>query len=139
MADFFGLRKEMDPKASAADLSPSQAVENPPPKSRSDSKRFWAILLVLDTVFLLVFGGALAGMLYIRWMKPGRRPATTAKAASKSSRAVPKRAEPAPKRAESAPKPAEKPAPRSGTETGRGKGPVGSPSVLAPDLPRRTA
>lgn len=142
MFDPFGLRREIEDSEPAREnpaSGSSAASDGPPP-----SKRFWATLLIVDTLFLLIFGGALASMMLKQWSAPA---APTPVRANK--RAEPKKAEPAPAPAapeekkpepekkaepEKKPEPEPKPAPEA-----RPRGPLGRPSVLAPDLPRRDA
>ena len=72
MFDIFGLRKEMDPGSEPTGGGENGGGSMPAglPGPAKNPRRLWAVLLVLDSVFLIVFGGALAGMLYIRVTQP---------------------------------------------------------------------
>lgn len=76
MIDPFGLRQEAESvgQPEAPDPAPATAGKSssdpavPGALSASGAmnrRRLWAVLLVLDTVFLFVFGGTLAGMMYL--------------------------------------------------------------------------
>lgn len=138
MFDIIGLRKEIDPKTAAGG-------ELPASKPKAPMSQLWAVLLLLDTVFLCVFGGALAGMIWLH------RPAidTSSTIRPKVQKALPKNAPAALPQAPAAktetPEPAakesEKPAPKTPAASKKhlSKGPIGSPGMTAPDLPRREA
>ena len=61
MIDLFGLGKH-DPQ----DPAPEPAAEAPP----RGSHKLWAFLLVLDSVFVIVFAGAVAAKVYQHWKTP---------------------------------------------------------------------
>lgn len=103
MLDLFGMNKtEEDADAAAA---PPAAEPAAPPRG---SHRLWALLLVLDAVFVVLFAGAVAAKLYQHWRAPAPR-----LAARRPVKETPKPAEtPAPAPAASAdPAPAAAPAP----------------------------
>lgn len=158
MFDFFGLRKEaLAPRAGEREEPMSHRTSSETPRRARHEKsgqnaespglrgarRFWAVLFLLDTLFLFVFGLALASRIYLQ---PVKAPPT---AAVPSRRAQPKKiASPSetpasaataadPSAAKTAPQPAPsaRHAPAAAQEPR--KGPLGSPSVLAPELPRR--
>lgn len=141
MIDFFGLRKGIDAPAGGSPRPDETLPAVPSP----GEKRLWAVLLVLDTVFLFVFAGAIAGMLWMHGGKvlaPAPRPqAVKKKESSKTPRPENQAAPEAPAPPPAAPKPSA--APRRAEETAASRAkpapklPTGSPSVLAPDLPRR--
>ena len=50
------------------DTAPSApAVREDPPQGGSRSQKIWAVLLVLDSFLVIIFGGALAAKLYQHW------------------------------------------------------------------------
>jgi hypothetical protein len=60
MIDLFGLSK-----------APQEAPESPEPrKPQSGSHGLWLFLLVLDSIFVIVFGGAVAAKVYQYWKTP---------------------------------------------------------------------
>jgi outer membrane biosynthesis protein TonB len=97
MIDLFGLDR-----GAAQEPPPSDPQE---PASRG-SHRLWAFLLVLDSIFVIVFGGAVAAKVYQYW----RAPSAPTPAAAARRRPAPKTAE-TPKPAEPLPAPAPAPAP----------------------------
>ena len=111
------------------------------PPAADGEKRLWAVLLILDTLLLLLFGGALAGLAWIRWpslRQPPKSPAFARKAEPKKS--SPGQAAQAPAQPAAAPRAAggaEAPSKKAAPPTSRV--PTGSPSVLSPELPRREA
>ncbi len=90
MIDLFGLGKQQDPqepRAPSEPPSPSEpSVRTPAPHG---SHKLWAFLLVLDSVFVIIFAGAVTAKVYQHWKAPviapariaRRRPAKTAPAA----------------------------------------------------------
>ena len=58
MIDLFGLKKQPS-EAPSANGAPDPAPETP-----RGSHRLWAFLLILDSVFVIVFGGAVAAKVY---------------------------------------------------------------------------
>ncbi len=99
---------------------PSPAADTAAPATARGQK-LWAVLLVLDSLFVIVFGGALAAKVYQHWQAPPppiarRRPVP------------PKPASPAPKPAEAkAPEP--EPAKPKAADLPK-NGPVPKPSLL---------
>jgi len=71
MIDLFGLGKQKDPQEDPAsapqNAAPESGVEAPAPRG---SHKLWAFLLVLDSVFVIVFAGALAAKVYQHWKAP---------------------------------------------------------------------
>lgn len=71
MIDLFGLGKQHDPQEprnhTEPAAAPKPAGEAPPPRG---SHKLWAFLLVLDSVFVIVFTGALAAKVYQYWKAP---------------------------------------------------------------------
>jgi hypothetical protein len=111
MIDLFGMGK--------APQDPPQPQNPPPPmKTQSGSHGLWLSLLVLDSIFVIVFGGAVAAKVYQYWKAPAiavapivrRRPVP--KAAEQAKAAAPTPAPAAPVPAPEAPKPAAKPEPK---------------------------
>lgn len=108
MIDLFGLKKQTESDA------PADTAPEPAPEAPRGSHRLWAFLLILDSLFVIVFGGAVAAEVYQYWKAPAalavaaRRPAREAV----KTPAQPKPAEEAPVAAPAAPpKPAEAPKP----------------------------
>ncbi|MEQ1918516.1 MAG: hypothetical protein ABL955_04905, partial [Elusimicrobiota bacterium] len=68
MIDLFGLGKQKDPQEEPASVpqaaAPESATEAPAPRG---SHKLWAFLLVLDSVFVIVFAGAVAAKVYQHW------------------------------------------------------------------------
>lgn len=64
MIDLFGLSKHPRQPPSPA---PEPALAAPAPRS---SHKLWAFLLVLDSVFVIVFAGAVAAKVYQHWKAP---------------------------------------------------------------------
>ncbi|MDD5628438.1 MAG: hypothetical protein PHU21_05205 [Elusimicrobia bacterium] len=109
--DLFGIKEEAEPAEEAA------------PVSRARPK-LWGALLVVDSILVIVFGGALAAKLYQHLYVPvsvvpaaPRRPAP----------AKPQAAVPAP-----APAPAEKPAPPAPAAKPAAPAPAAKPAAPAP-------
>lgn len=112
MIDLFGLKKQPESQEPQA-VAPEPAVHAPAPRG---SHKLWAFLLVLDSVFVIVFAGAVAAKIYEHWKTPvaplapapRKRPAKVADAPAASTAPVPapepeKPAEPAPVAAKPAP------------------------------------
>lgn len=131
MLDLFGLGKQQDPQEPRLPTETSTASESSASEPGSDapaprgSHKLWAFLLVLDSVFVIVFAGALAAKIYQYWMAPAvttpaprRRPAPVPAAApvpvaSTAPVPTPDPAKvPEPKPAPAASKPAAQDAPR---------------------------
>ncbi len=66
MIDLFGLGKQQDPQEPQNSAEPVSAPE-PAPRG---SHKLWAFLLVLDSVFVIVFAGAVAAKVYQHWKTP---------------------------------------------------------------------
>lgn len=75
MVDLFGLKKEPEPSGDPKSTPAAPAA----PKGGKRRQKLWAFLLVVDSVFVIVFGGALAAKLYQHLIKapPPRPPAAT--------------------------------------------------------------
>jgi outer membrane biosynthesis protein TonB len=108
MIDLFGMGKAAPEAADAPEHRKPQA----------GSHGLWLSLLVLDSVFVIVFGGAVAAKVYQYWKTPAvvvaplvrRRPVPKAPEAAKAAEPAPAPKPPAP--APEAPKPVAKPEPR---------------------------
>ena len=64
MIDLFGLKKQTEQDA------PEGETPAPAPEATRGSHRLWAFLLILDSLFVIVFGGAVAAKLYQYWKAP---------------------------------------------------------------------
>lgn len=84
----------------------------PAPDAPRGSHRLWAFLLVLDSVFVIVFGGAVAAKVYQHWKAPAEAPVAVRRPVKEPAKPVkpPEPAEPAPP--PKAPEP-EKPEPKT--------------------------
>lgn len=91
MIDLFGMRQK-DPQETSGPAAPAPAEPAAAPHAPRGSHRLWAFLLVLDSLFVMVFGGVVASKVYHYWRTPALPPA------------------PAPHHRPPAPKPAEAPA-----------------------------
>lgn len=102
-------------------------------------RRFWAVILVLDTVLLFVFGGALAGLVYIQMASPPE-----AVVVARPRPKVPKAPPPGEKKEEQAEaaktdaKPEEKKEAKPEENNKEGNLPQARPSTIAPSLPHRS-
>ncbi len=108
------------------DTTPAAVAPESPPEpideSATGSHRVWALLLVLDSAFVIVFGGLVASKLYQYWNEPApalvhrrvARPVESAKPSQPAAapRAEPPAAAPAPPPIIAAPTPAPVEAPR---------------------------
>lgn len=106
--DLFGLKKgeQAEPEGTPAPEPPEHA---PAPRG---SHRLWAFLLVVDSVFVVVFAGAVAAKLYQHWRAPAAPPARVARRPAKPAPEPPEPPAPAPaETAAAAPAPAPAPAP----------------------------
>lgn len=107
--DFFGLGKKKTEEL-AADVAPAAAAapEEAPAAAPRGSHRVWAFLLVLDSVFVVVFAGAVAAKIYQHWRAPTLN---VMRSARRPVKEAPKPAEPAPAApaASTAPAPAPEP------------------------------
>ena len=76
MIDLFGLGKRQDPqepREPTESSSPSEpSAGTPAPRG---SHKLWAFLLVLDSVFVIVFAGAVTAKVYQHWKAPAIAPA----------------------------------------------------------------
>lgn len=110
-------------------------------------RKLWATLLVLDVVLLLIFGTAIAGILYMRTSVPelaevpgrakgGKAGSIGPKSAPPPDSELPKPGDSAPEGASAAKK--EPAAPPAHEEKGP-KGPAGSPAMHASALPKHAA
>lgn len=118
MIDLFGLKKQQEPQE-----NPPEPQPDPAPRG---SHKLWAFLLVLDSVFVIVFAGALAAKIYQHWqapppvvVAPRKRPVKAPEAPVASTAAAPA---PAP-----APEPVKPPEPAK---------PAPAAAKPAPDAPR---
>ncbi|MEK7382399.1 MAG: hypothetical protein AAB262_03845, partial [Elusimicrobiota bacterium] len=73
MIDLFGLKKQTTETPSL------DVVSNPVPETPRGSHRLWAFLLILNSVFIIVFGGAVAAKLYQYWKAPAAIPVAIAR------------------------------------------------------------
>lgn len=103
MIDLFGLGKQQEPdeEPRASSDSPSAPDSSAEAAAPRGSHKLWAFLLVLDSLFVIVFAGAVAAKVYQHWKTP--EPVRTAPA--------PKRKSPPPPAPAPAPAPAPTPAP----------------------------
>lgn len=137
MIDLFGLGKKKDPQDEPAPAAPAPETE-PAAAAPRGSHKLWAFLLVLDSVFVIVFAGAVAAKVYQHWNAPAlapapaprKRPVKAAEAPVASTAPAP--AAPAPEPAK-APEPP-KPAPAAPAKTADAPRPP-KPSMLA-DAPK---
>lgn len=131
MFDLFGLRKNEAESAVAEPPEPSSA-----PASGGGSQKLWAILLVVDSLFVIVFGGGVAAKLYQHWKAPSQMPIShSARVSKKVKPAAPETAAPVATAQEAPPPPP--PAPPAPTPPApvvpepAKTGPKGRPSLLA--------
>ncbi len=78
MFDLFGLGKQQDPQEATYTPAPVLAPEAAPETPRG-SHKLWAFLLVLDSVFVIIFAGAVAAKVYQYWKAPVLAPAPAAR------------------------------------------------------------
>ncbi|PIR17055.1 MAG: hypothetical protein COV48_09050 [Elusimicrobia bacterium CG11_big_fil_rev_8_21_14_0_20_64_6] len=108
MIDLFGLGKKQDPQepehGPETASAPEPGTEASAPRG---SHKLWAFLLVLDSLFVIVFAGAVAAKVYQHWKAPeiARAPAPRRRPAPKPAPAEPAPA-PEPAKAPEPPKPA---------------------------------
>ena len=62
--DLFGLKKQN------SETPPTDGATETAPETPRGSHRLWAFLLILDSVFVIVFGGAVAAKVYQHWKAP---------------------------------------------------------------------
>jgi len=103
MFDLFGLGKQQDPQEPKDASAPAPAPEATPEAPRG-SHKLWAFLLVLDSVFVIIFAGAVAAKVYQYWKTPVLAPAPVAR--RRAAPATVPAASTAPVAAPEAPKPA---------------------------------
>lgn len=113
---------------------PATMAETSDEKGAASSRgqKLWAVLLVVDAFFVIIFGGALAAKLYQHWQAPAvvvppRQPRRVAKKAEPAPAPAPEAAKPA----APAPEPA-KPAPAKPAETAAA--PANGPRPPKPSL-----
>jgi cytoskeletal protein RodZ len=95
MIDLFGLRKQQEP--GDAPSAPSTEGAEPAAPAPRGSHKLWAFLLVLDSVFVIVFAGAVAAKIYQHWKAPAvavkpaprKRPVKTAEVPAASTAPAP--------------------------------------------------
>ena len=98
MIDLFGLGKQPDPQ------EPVKVPEPAPEAAPRGSHKLWAFLLVLDSIFVIVFAGTVAAKVYQHWkaptaalvQAPRRRPAKAVEAPVASTAPAPAAALPPP-------------------------------------------
>ncbi len=80
MIDLFGLGKRQDPQEprepATSSTASEPAAEAPAPRG---SHKLWAFLLVLDSVFVIVFAGAVTAKVYQHWKAPAIVPIKAAR------------------------------------------------------------
>jgi hypothetical protein len=69
MIDLFGMRQK-DPQEPSEPAAPAPADAAAPAHAPRGSHRLWAFLLVLDSIFVMVFGGVVASKVYHYWREP---------------------------------------------------------------------
>lgn len=122
MIDLFGLKKQN------SEEPPYEGDPEPAPEAPQGSHRLWAFLLVLDAVFVIVFGGAVAAKVYQHWKTPAPVPAAAATGRRRPAKEPAKPAEPSPSTTTAAaaelPKPPEpeKPSPKPDPKNSRHDG-----------------
>ena len=91
MIDLFGMSKETPKEAPQETPPPAEPV-----KPHAGSHGLWLSLLVLDSIFVIVFGGAVAAKVYQYWKTPAiaapvvrRRPVPKAPEAAKAPEPAP--------------------------------------------------
>ncbi|MDP3544188.1 MAG: hypothetical protein Q8T11_17115 [Elusimicrobiota bacterium] len=90
MIDLFGLRKQQEPGDQLSE--PSTGDAEPAAPAPRGSHKLWAFLLVLDSLFVIVFAGAVAAKVYQHW----KAPAVAAKPVARKRPAKPVEAPAAP-------------------------------------------
>src|SRR3989344_1192601 len=118
MIDLFGLRKQQEPGDEPSSTPSTEGSEPAAPAPRG-SHKLWAFLLVLDSVFVIVFAGVVAAKVYQHWKAPviaaapvpRQRPVKAAEAPAASTAAAPPPPPAAPPPPPQAPPPP--PAPRA--------------------------
>ena len=131
MIDLFGLGKHPEAQEPEGGSPPSRP-ERPAP---SGSHKLWAFLLVLDSVFVIVFAGAVAAKIYQNWNAAApvaqatrRRPAPSAPAASTAAPSAPA---PAP-----APEPVKPPEPSKTDDRAKSVASTSRQDATAPRPPK---
>jgi hypothetical protein len=136
MIDLFGMGKAA--KEAPVPVEPQVPVE--PVKPQTGSHGLWLSLLVLDSIFVIVFGGAVAAKVYQYWKTPAavvapivrRRPVPKAAETAKIPEPAVAPKPPAPAPVVEAPKPAAKPEAR----IARANGPRPPKPSLLNDAPK---
>jgi hypothetical protein len=144
MLDLFGMGKKKEGEGEAAPKAEPVPAPEPAeaPAAPRGSHRLWAFLLVLDSVFVVVFAGAVAAKIYQHWRAPSapargaRRVAKEpAKPAETPSPAASTASAPAPEPAkEAAPEPA-KEAPKEAPKAAAKSEPAPASSGMRPPKP----
>jgi hypothetical protein len=112
-------RPASEPASAAAGAPASAEI----PEAPVGSHRIWAALLVLDSAFVIVFGGLVASKVYQYWSAPQAIPGPAAvhrrppRAAEAPHAAAPAEAPPAPAAPPASPAPKPAPAPEPSVET----------------------
>ncbi|MBI3550471.1 MAG: hypothetical protein HY078_15645 [Elusimicrobia bacterium] len=134
MVDIFGLQKGVEASGAVPAASPNKW-----------GKAGWAMMLAFDTAAVCVLGGATAVLWINRPKAIAAAPAVQSKAPHRAqpkaaAKSAPEKKEEAAKPAET-PKPAPPPAPAEAPKEAKAapKGPIGSPQMSAPEVPRRQA
>jgi hypothetical protein len=70
MIDLFGLGKKKDQEDEPMPAPQTPEPEPAAPAAPRGSHKLWAFLLVLDSVFVIVFAGAVAAKVYQHWKAP---------------------------------------------------------------------
>ena len=126
MIDLFGLGKQKDQQD-----EPSSAPQPAEPAPRG-SHKLWAFLLVLDSVFVIIFAGAVAAKLYQYW----KAPTVAAVPAPRKRPAKPAEAPAASTAASSAPEPAKAPEPPKSEPPKAEPAAAAKPAAEAPRPPK---
>lgn len=124
MIDLFGLGKQ-----NSGDAAQPPSPEAPPePAAPRGSHKLWAFLLVLDSVVMIVFAGALAAKVYQYWKAP-------APPVAAAPRRRPVKAVETPPLASTAPVPAPAAEPVKAPEPAEASGKAASAPAPAPGAP----
>ncbi len=138
MIDLFGLGKK-DPEENAApeaaqpqEPAPAEAAPEAAPESAAPrgSHKLWAFLLVLDSVFVIVFAGAVAAKVFQHWNAPAVVVPQPRKRAPKPAEPAP----PAPPPAAETPKAPEPPKPEPVKEAPKAPEPKDAPRPPKPSM-----
>lgn len=134
MFDLFGLGKQQEPQEPAPGSEPAPVPEAAPEAPPRGSHKLWAFLLVLDSVFVIIFAGTVAAKVYQYWKAPAVvvTPARRSRPAKVADAPV---AAPAPTPAPEAVKPPEPQKPATAVEIKTEAPRPPKPSMLS-DAPR---